>query len=141
MTQLSPGEVLADLDVRAAIAAALETVRRNIGVFGERYPCDTTSNGRYPLRKAQSGLPEGANSGWTTGFWPGMLWLAWELSDDDEEEKQRKLLDHLLLGYIREAGIIHGAKGGDHAEQRNAENHEAGPEVSGSFESVVKELR
>ena len=64
-----------------AVAAALRTIGANIAEFGDRYPGDTTVDNRYRLRSA-AGWPEGANVGWTTGFWPGMLWLAHELSGD-----------------------------------------------------------
>jgi unsaturated chondroitin disaccharide hydrolase len=66
-----------------AVAAALRTVRANITEFGDRYPGDTTVRGRYRWRPAAAGLPEGANVGWTTSFWPGMLWLAFELTNDE----------------------------------------------------------
>ena len=84
MTQLSTGEAPADLTVPAAISAALATMRRNIAGFGDRYPDDVTSDGRYPLRPATEGIAEGGNWGWTTSFWPGMFWLAWELTGDQE---------------------------------------------------------
>ena len=73
----------AGVDTDAAIAAALATIRRNIARFGDSYPDDTTRDGRYPLRPAGDGIPEGGNRGWTTGFWPGMQWIAWELSGED----------------------------------------------------------
>lgn len=66
-----------------AVAAALRTIDANIAEFGERYPGDTTVRGRYRLRPAALGLPEGANIGWTTSFWPGMLWLAFDLTADE----------------------------------------------------------
>lgn len=68
----------------AAIAAALATIRRNLARFGDSYPDDTTAGGRYPLRPAGHGIGEGGNRGWTTSFWPGMQWLAWELSGQEE---------------------------------------------------------
>ena len=71
MTQLSTGEAPADLNLPAALAAALATVRRNIAVLGDRYPDDTTEQGRYPLRAATEGIAEGGNWGWTTSFWSG----------------------------------------------------------------------
>ena len=74
------------IDVRttadAAIAAALSTVEANIAAFGGLYPADTTAANRYPVRPAGGGQPEGANVGWTTSFWPGMLWLAHDLTGD-----------------------------------------------------------
>ncbi|MEU8376528.1 glycoside hydrolase family 88 protein [Micromonospora sp. NPDC048894] len=67
----------------AAVAAAVRTVDANIVTFGDRYPADTTDADRYPLRPPSAGQPEGANVGWTTSFWPGMLWLAHDLTGDD----------------------------------------------------------
>lgn len=66
-----------------AVAAALRTIDANIAEFGERYPGDTTVRGRYQLRPATRHLPQGANIGWTTSFWPGMLWLAYDLTEDE----------------------------------------------------------
>jgi unsaturated chondroitin disaccharide hydrolase len=67
-----------------AIAAALATVRANIAAFAAGYPDDTTRDGIYQPRPATDLLPEGANRGWTTSFWPGQLWLAWELTGDED---------------------------------------------------------
>ena len=83
MTQPSTGQPPADPAVSAAISAALATVRRNIAAFGDQYPDDTTLAGRYPLRVPTDGIAEGGNWGWTTSFWPGMFWLAWELTGED----------------------------------------------------------
>jgi unsaturated chondroitin disaccharide hydrolase len=66
-----------------AVAAALRVIDANITEFGDRYPGDTTVHNRYRLRLGPDGLPDGANIGWTTSFWPGMLWLALELTGDD----------------------------------------------------------
>ncbi|MFC8921815.1 glycoside hydrolase family 88 protein [Cellulosimicrobium sp. NPDC057127] len=69
-------------ELAPAVDAALATVRRNIVAFGDRYPDDTTRNGLYPPRPATPEFPEGGNRGWTTSFWPGMQWLAFELTGD-----------------------------------------------------------
>jgi unsaturated chondroitin disaccharide hydrolase len=69
--------------IAAAVAAALRTVDANIDAFGGRYPADTTAGDRYPPRPPTGGQPEGANVGWTTSFWPGMLWLAHDLAGDE----------------------------------------------------------
>lgn len=76
----TPGTIVAATDL--AIVKALDTVRRNIASFGEGYPDDTTSAGRYELRPAADGFLLGGNRGWTTSFWNGMEWLAWQLTDD-----------------------------------------------------------
>ncbi|GIM94055.1 glycoside hydrolase family 88 protein [Paractinoplanes toevensis] len=60
--------------VAAAVAAALRTIDENIASFGAGYPGDTTAGGKYAERAG--------NVGWTTSFWPGMVWLAHELTGD-----------------------------------------------------------
>ncbi|MFK3978742.1 glycoside hydrolase family 88 protein [Micromonospora sp. NPDC050397] len=77
----------------AAVAAALRTVDANIDTFGDRYPADTTAANHYPLRPPAAGQPEGANVGWTTSFWPGMLWLAHDLTGG--ERHLRAALSHV----------------------------------------------
>jgi unsaturated chondroitin disaccharide hydrolase len=67
----------------AAVAAALSTVKANIDEFADLYPGDTTVRNRYRPRPSTDGHPEGANVGWTTSFWPGMLWLAYDLTGDE----------------------------------------------------------
>ncbi|TPX00567.1 glucuronyl hydrolase, partial [Schumannella luteola] len=67
---------------QAGIPAALATIRRNIDALGDLYPDDTTRDGRYLPRPAGDGVGVGGNRGWTTSFWPGMQWLAWELTGD-----------------------------------------------------------
>ncbi|MBF4550325.1 glycoside hydrolase family 88 protein [Pseudoclavibacter sp. VKM Ac-2888] len=72
----------ASTTVENALAAATETVRRNIVAFGAAYPDDTTTDGCYLLRPATEAFAEGANRGWTTSFWPGMMWLAGDVTGD-----------------------------------------------------------
>jgi unsaturated chondroitin disaccharide hydrolase len=69
--------------IAAAIDRALRTVAGNIAPFGASFPGDTTTNGRYLPRPPAHGEPAGGNVGWTTSFWPGMLWLGYELTGDD----------------------------------------------------------
>ncbi|MHA7134833.1 glycoside hydrolase family 88 protein [Oerskovia turbata] len=69
-------------ELAPALHAALVTVRRNVAAFGDAYPDDTTHDGRYAPRAATQDFAEGANQGWTTSFWPGMQWLAYEVTGD-----------------------------------------------------------
>jgi unsaturated chondroitin disaccharide hydrolase len=89
-----------------AVAAALRTIDANMAEFGDRYPGDTTVEDRYGLRAA--------NTGWTTSFWPGALWLAYDLTGEDrylraaqshvrsfaERVEQRLDLDTHDLGFL-----------------------------------------
>ncbi|MDR2723261.1 MAG: glycoside hydrolase family 88 protein [Cellulomonadaceae bacterium] len=69
--------------LKKALADAIDTTRRNIPAFADRYPDDTTVNNWYPPRPARDGFPQGANEGWTTSFIPGCQWLAWEMTGDN----------------------------------------------------------
>jgi unsaturated chondroitin disaccharide hydrolase len=69
--------------VPRALDDALATLRRNIANFGLSYPDDTTTNGKYLLRPAAGPFTVGANRGWTTSFWPGSYWIAFELTGDE----------------------------------------------------------
>lgn len=66
-----------------ALEAALRTVAQNVAIFGAGYPDDTTFADVYRPRPARDERPEGSNHGWTTSFWPGMLWLSYELTGDE----------------------------------------------------------
>lgn len=95
-----------------AIGDALRVVRENLGALGRSYPDDTTDQGRYRLRSARDGHGEGANIGWTTSFWPGMLWLAFELTGDE---------------VYRQAAAGHVASFADRASRRiDVETHDLG---------------
>jgi unsaturated chondroitin disaccharide hydrolase len=70
--------------LESAISTALATIDRNLVTFAETYPDDATEHGIYPLRRARKNYPPGSHTGWTTGFWAGMLWLAFELTGADK---------------------------------------------------------
>ncbi|WP_263730735.1 glycoside hydrolase family 88 protein [Cellulomonas sp. SG140] len=65
-----------------AALRALETVHAGLTAFAGWWPSDTTTDGRYRPRAAAAGQPIGSNTGWTTSFWSGQLWLAWQLTGD-----------------------------------------------------------
>ncbi len=71
------------VSLQDSVQCALETIAKNRIIFGDRFPEDTTVNNVYPLRSAQNGFAEGDNYGWTTSFWSGLLWLAYEISGDE----------------------------------------------------------
>lgn len=53
----------------SARSHVLELISRHLTAFGEQFPAETCRNGYYPLTD---------NVEWTTSFWTGQLWLAWE---------------------------------------------------------------
>jgi len=69
-------------DLDAALACAFAQVASNLPLFAQAFPHDTSEQGIYRPRH-EPGFPSGANVGWTTGFWTGMLWTAYELTGRD----------------------------------------------------------
>ncbi|MDR2434029.1 MAG: glycoside hydrolase family 88 protein [Treponema sp.] len=57
-----------------ALDYCVNKIKSNIGVFKHLYPAPASVNGIYPLT---------GNTDWTSAFWPGMLFLAWENTGDE----------------------------------------------------------
>ncbi len=102
-------------DIKEAVRQALSIVDGNLARFADIYPDDTTVDNVYRPRRAEAlGLPAGSNVGWTTGFWPGMIWLAYELTGNESYRRhaehhiqsfalriQRRIdVDHHDLGFL-----------------------------------------
>lgn len=92
-------------EVKEAIDAALKQLLLNVDYFKEQYPTPATVDNVYPKMN---------NTEWTNGFWTGLLWLAYEYSQDDqwqtlahqevEDFRDRVIrdieLDHHDLGFL-----------------------------------------
>lgn len=70
-------------EIEYAVQCALRTIEWNMAAFQEHYPDDTTIDNIYHRRAAKGDCGDGDNFGWTTSFWPGMLWLVYELTGDE----------------------------------------------------------
>nr|WP_249292418.1 glycoside hydrolase family 88 protein [Metabacillus flavus] len=67
---------------------ALEKISANLEPFTYIFPDDTTIEGLYYARKPEkTGQTRGGNHGWTTSFWTGMIWLAYEITGDKKYRK------------------------------------------------------
>jgi unsaturated chondroitin disaccharide hydrolase len=84
-------------NLQYAAERALQTVAANMTTFADRFPDNTTVGNRYQLRQAQNGFIAGDNYGWTTSFWSGMLWLAYELTGN---ERYRQLGEQHIRDFV-----------------------------------------
>jgi unsaturated chondroitin disaccharide hydrolase len=78
---------LPNFDPTPAFQAVLAKIDGNLKPFETLFPDDTTWNNIYHPRRVGPnmegmGLTAGANIGWTTSFWTGQLWLAYEWTGD-----------------------------------------------------------
>ncbi|EET62261.1 MAG: glycoside hydrolase family 88 protein [Marvinbryantia sp.] len=70
----------ADMDeVRAAMDIAAAQVERNLDTFTEKFPGANSFDNFYK---------PGPNVDWTTGFWTGEIWLAYENAKTEEERER-----------------------------------------------------
>jgi unsaturated chondroitin disaccharide hydrolase len=70
-----------------ALAYCSGRIKNNIAVFKDRYPSPASVKGVYPLI---------GNTDWTSAFWPGLLFLAWE---NTGEELYRRAGESLVAGF------------------------------------------
>lgn len=62
-------------NVKKEIEWIVKKLKRNMKLYGEAFPAPATEGGKYPIIE---------NREWTTSFWTGMLWIAYEFSNDNE---------------------------------------------------------
>lgn len=95
----------------AALARAVAKVRSNLTRWRGGFPSSASVSGRYAFY-TQDNIVDG--NAWTSGFWPGLLWLAFEATGDERfkreglsyvpllnERLNKKLwVDHHDLGFL-----------------------------------------
>jgi unsaturated chondroitin disaccharide hydrolase len=72
-----------------ALARATRQLDRNLAAFGDKFPGEACQDGRWPRTE---------NVEWTTSFWVGQLWLAWELTG---EARYRAAAERYLPSFYR----------------------------------------
>lgn len=81
--------LLSEAEVDQAIAICLEKIDQNMTKLGELFPTPSTKNNTYGLM---------GNTEWTNGFWTGMLWLAYEITD---EAKYSELAQKHVISFLQ----------------------------------------
>ncbi|MRS14818.1 glucuronyl hydrolase [Enterobacteriaceae bacterium RIT691] len=71
----------------AALTRVTKKLDRNIVEFGDSFPGEACENGIWPRTK---------NVEWTTSFWTGQLWLAWEMTG---KAHYREAAERTLLSF------------------------------------------
>ncbi|MEH7248060.1 glycoside hydrolase family 88 protein [Neobacillus niacini] len=94
--------------VDLAIESALLKIDQNIEVFTYKFPGTFTRDNNYYDRRSIDQNPtkerfnDGENFDWTTSFWTGMLWLAYELTGDKKYKKTAEIQVNSFIERIEE---------------------------------------
>lgn len=91
---------------KEALDYCLGKIKGNIALFGNRFPGPASVHGVYPL------IP---NTDWTSSFWPGMLFLAWENTGDEQYRRAgedqvpgfRERLDRRIATETHDLGFLY----------------------------------
>ncbi|MEQ9720446.1 glycoside hydrolase family 88 protein [Yersinia alsatica] len=70
-----------------ALARTTRKLDKNMIAFGDKFPGEACENGVWPRTE---------NVEWTTGFWPGQLWLVWEMTGD---KKYREAAERYVASF------------------------------------------
>jgi unsaturated chondroitin disaccharide hydrolase len=102
---LNSGKLLTEDEVEKELDWICQKVKRNLERYQNKFPSASATNGKYRLKD---------NDDWTNGFWTGMLWIAYEYTQDtffknaaleqiksfEYRLKENIVLDHHDLGFL-----------------------------------------
>lgn len=108
-------ELLTKYEVKEAIENAIKQIDKNIVYFRDDFPSSATKNNKYEIID---------NIEWTDGFWTGLLWLAYEYTNNEKyravaerniESFKNRVdknieLDHHDLGFLYSLSCVSGYK-------------------------------
>ena len=80
-------ELLTKAEVKKAIEGAICQIDTNMEYFKNKFPSSATKQNKYEIIE---------NIEWTDGFWTGLLWLAYEYTND---EKYKELTDKNVASF------------------------------------------
>ena len=89
--------LITDAEITSAMDFAVNQIIRNLPEFTEKFQKPYSENGFYhPI----------GNDEWTTGFWTGEIWLAYEWSGDERLKKAGEIQVKDFLKRIREKHLV-----------------------------------
>lgn len=102
-------------ELKSAFDECLKQVDLNMDYFKDKFPWPATKDLKYPIIE---------NVEWTNGFWTGMLWLAYEYTNDEKYRNLAEInidsflyriennieLDHHDLGFLYSLSCVSGYK-------------------------------
>ena len=80
-------KLLTKAEVKKAIEDAISQIDANMEYFKDKFPWPATKQNKYEIIE---------NIEWTDGFWTGLLWLAYEYTND---EKYKELAEKNVASF------------------------------------------
>ncbi|MGL5347626.1 MAG: glycoside hydrolase family 88 protein [Peptostreptococcaceae bacterium] len=86
-------------EITNALDFVIKKIDENLDLYTQNFPSACTTNNVYRTK---------GNDDWTNGFWTGMLWLAYEYTNDEKYKKvldvqvesfRKRLEDHFVLDH------------------------------------------
>ncbi len=91
------------LALESALEDAVKKLKEGVVAFNGKFPDAATKKYKYPKIRYGTKLDE-----WTSGFWTGMLWLAYEMTHDESlRTVAESHLDHFEKRIDRKYGVNH----------------------------------
>ncbi|WP_449621770.1 glycoside hydrolase family 88 protein [Robertmurraya sp. Marseille-Q9965] len=102
---IDSGNLLTKNEIENELDWICKKLKTNLGRYQDKFPSAEATNGKYRLKN---------NDDWTNGFWTGMLWIAFEYTQDETFKmaaldqiksferrlKENVVLDHHDLGFL-----------------------------------------
>lgn len=102
-------------EISNALDFVIKKIDENLNLYTENFPSACTTNNVYRTK---------GNDDWTNGFWTGMLWLAYEYTNDEKYKKvldvqiesfkkrleENYVLDHHDIGFLYSLSTVAGYK-------------------------------
>lgn len=116
------GKNVSDEWLTKQIEWCIKKIEKNMARYGEKFPSASATDGVYRIKE---------NDDWTNGFWTGMLWMAYEWTNDDKflhlakkniESFQKRLDDHFILDH-HDIGFLYSLSTGAGYKQTHSNDY------------------
>lgn len=94
---IESGNLLTKKEIEKELDWICQKLKTNLERYQDKFPSAEATNGKYRLKN---------NDDWTNGFWTGMLWMAYEYTQDETFKKaaldqvksfERRLKENVVL--------------------------------------------
>ncbi|MEK5379235.1 glycoside hydrolase family 88 protein [Niallia sp. FSL W8-0635] len=132
---IESGNLLTKKEIEKELDWICQKLKTNLERYQDKFPSAEATNGKYRLKN---------NDDWTNGFWTGMLWMAYEYTQDETFKKaaldqvksfERRLKENVVLEH-HDLGFLYSLSVG--AGYRITKNEEFIPILKGAADKLLE---